>query len=243
MSTMNPSAPRHYGDDEVRQLIEHAAQLQQAGEPEDPEEGVTLAELEEAAAEVGIRPRYIQRAAALLGNPGAKADSAISRWLGVSPHRLIQGEIGDGDWNSLIVEIERIVGRGTVKATSRSAGSFVRPCKTLQWLSADRRTWICMTSSAGKTKIWVGDNRAGTLGSALGGGLAGAFVAGSMGVGFLGLGGALVLGALLFVGTTLLFTRLGSSLMSPGLERNEALESLVARVAGCVQPEYEGSGE
>ncbi len=31
--------------------------------------------------------------------------------------------------------------------------------------------------------------------------------------------------------------------MSPGMERSEALESLVARVAGCVQPEYEGSGE
>ena len=76
MSTRKPSAPRHYGDDEVRQLIEHATQLQQAGEPEDPEEGVTLAELEEAAAAVGIRPRYIRRAAALLGNPGAKADWA-----------------------------------------------------------------------------------------------------------------------------------------------------------------------
>lgn len=92
-------------------------------------------------------------------------------------------------------------------------------------------------------QIWAGDNRAGTLGSALGGGLAGAFVAGSMGVGFLGLGGALVLGALLFVGTTLLFTRLGSSLMNPAIKYSEALESLVARVAGCVQPEYLRSGE
>ena len=139
---------RHYDDDEVSQLLEHATQLQQAGEPEDPEEGVTLAELEEAAEEVGIRPRYIRRAAALLGNPGAKADSAISRWLGLSPHRLIQGEIGDEDWNSLIVEIERIVGRGTVKATSRSAGSFVRPCKTLQWFSADRRVTIIRVPAA-----------------------------------------------------------------------------------------------
>ena len=232
---------RHYGDDEVRQLLEHATQLQQAGEPEDPEEGVTLAELEAAAAEVGIRPRYIQRAAALLGNPGAKADSAISRWLGVSPHRLIQGEIGDGDWNSLIVEIERIVGRGTVKATSRPAGSFVRACKTLRWLSADRRTWIYMTSSAGRTEIRVGDNRASTLGAALGGGLGGVVIVSMHGS--LGLGGAVVLGFLLAVGTTVLFSGLGSRLMSPGLEHSEALESLVARVAGCVQPEYEGSGE
>lgn len=242
MSTRKPSAPRHYGDEEVRQLIEHATQLQQAGEPEDPEDGVTLAELEEAAAEVGIRPRYIRRAAALLGNPGAKADWAISRWLGVSPHRLIQGEIGDEDWNSLIVEIERIVGRGTVKATSRSAGSFVRACKALKWLSADRRTWICMTSSAGKTKIWVGDNRAFKLGSVLGVVVGVAFI-GSMGAGSLGLGGAIVLGVLLQVGTTLLLTRLGSSLMNPAIKRSEALESMVARVAGCVQPEYEGPGE
>lgn len=244
MSTRKPSAPRHYGDEEVRQLLEHATQLQQAGEPEDPEEGVTLAELEEAAAEVGIRPRYIRRAAALLGNPGAKADSAISKWLGVSPHRLIQGEIGDEDWNSLIVEIERIVGRGTVKATSRPAGSLL-PCKTLRWLSADQRTWIHMISNAGKTEIWVGDNRASTLGSVLGGSLGAVFIV-SMGhdAGSLwGLGAAIVLGVLLFVGSTLLFTRLGSSLMSPGMERSEALESLVARVAGCVQPEYEGPGE
>ena len=239
MSTTSPSAPRHYGDDEVRQLLEHATQLQQAGEPDDPEEGVTLAELEEAGAEVGIRPRYIRRAAALLGNPGARADSAISRWLGVSPHRLIQGEVGDEDWNSLIVEVERIVGRGTVKATSRSAGSFVRPCKTLQWVSADRRTWINITSSAGKTEIRVGDYQAATLGSVLGGVLAVAFFAvlWSMVADPLGRVGAIMLGFLVAVGFPLLFGMLGSNLKSPGIEGSEALESLVARVAGCVQPE------
>ena len=102
-----------------------------------------------------------------------------------------------------------------------------------------------MISNAGKTEIRVEDNRARTLGSALGGSLGAVFIV-SMGhdAGSLwGLGAAIVLGVLLFVGSTLLFTRLGSSLMNPGMEHSEALESLVARVAGCVQPEYEGPGE
>ena len=236
---MNPSSPRHYGDDDVRQLLERATQLQQAGEPEHSEEGVTLAELEEAAAEVGIRPRYIRRAAALLSNP-AKARFAI--FGRQSPHRLIQGELGDEDWNSLTVEIERIVGRGTVKVKSKSAGGFAGPCRTLQWRSTNGRTWICMTSGAGETRIWVGDYLADLLGAGLGGAAAGVFIALSIDVGFLGLGGALLLGALLGLGTALL-VKLGFKPMVAGIERGEALERLVERVASYAQPEYERLGE
>ena len=235
MSTRNPASPRRYGDDEVRQLLERATRLQQAGEPEHSEEGVTLAELEEAAAEVGIGPRYIRRAAALSSNPVGKPRFAI--FGRPSPHRLIQGEIGDEDWKSLTVEIQRFLGRGTVTITSGSAGGFAGPCKVLKWLSTNRRTWICVASGAGETRIWVGDYLADYLGSGICGVAAGVFIALSIDGGFLGPWGAVPLGALLFLGTRLLVT-LGFSRMSSGMERSEALESLVERVVSYAQPEY-----
>ena len=245
MPSMKPSSSRRYGDDEVRQLLKRATQLQQAGEPEHPEDGVTLAELEEAAAEVGIQPRYIRRAAAFVGNPGARANSAIAWVPGVSPHRLIQGEIGDEDWNSLIGELEHIMGEGTIEVTSRSAGSFAGPCKSLQWRSANGRTWVYLTSKAGRTKLWVGDeSAASTLVGVLGGSLAVLvpfFVARSMDAGFLGVVGAIMLGVLLILGVGVL--RL--NLMQPSVERSESLasESLVERIAHYAQPEYSRLGE
>ncbi|MCY4573650.1 MAG: hypothetical protein OXF01_12705 [Gemmatimonadetes bacterium] len=240
MSTRNPASPRRYGDDEVRQLLERATRLQQAGEPEHSEEGVTLAELEEAAAEVGIRTRYIRRAAALSSNPGAKPRFAI--FGRQSPHRSIQGEIGDEDWKSLTVEIERFLGRGTVTVMSGSAGGFAGPCKALQWLSANRRTWICIASGAGKTEIWVKDYLADLLGSGIGGVAAGVFIALSIDGGFLGPGGALLFGALLGWGTALLL-KLGFMPMLAGMKRSEGLETLVERVVNYTQPEYERLGE
>lgn len=237
---MSASSPRHYGDDEVRQLLERATRLQQASEPEPAEEGVTLAELEEAAAEAGIRPHYVRRAAALLSNTSAKSRFAVFRRM--SPHRLIRGEIGDEDWNALTVEMERIVGPGTVMVTSGPAEGSAGPGKTLQWLSTNRRSWICMTSGAGETRIWVGDYLAGFVGPVLGGSAAGTFIALSISGGFLGLVGAVPLGALMGWGIARL-ANLAFKPMVARIERSEALDRLAERVAGYAQPKHEQLGE
>ena len=242
ITSNKPAGPRRYGDDEVRELLERATRLEQATEPENEpsEDGVTLAELEEAAAEAGIRPRYVRRAAALLSNPGARARFGVLRRT--SPHRSIQGEIGDEDWNALTVEMERIVGPGTVMVTSGPARGSAGPGKTLQWLSTNRRSWICMTSGAGETGIWVGDYLAGFLGPVLGGSAAGTFIALSISGGFLGLVGAVPLGALMGWGIARL-ANLAFKPMVARIERSEALDRLVERVAGYARPENELPGE
>ena len=237
---MSASSPRRYGDDEVRQLLERATRLQQAREPEPAEDGLTLAELEEAAAEAGIRPRYVRRAAALLSSPGARARLAI---LGRQrPHRLIQGEIGNEGWNALTAEMERIVGPGTVTVRSGSAAGLASRGKTLRWLSTNGRTWICMTSGAGRTGIWVGDYLTDLLGPALGGVAAGAFVALSIDGGLVGLGGAVLFGALFGWGIGMLL-KLGFKRVTARSEQSEALENLVERVAGYARQGYERLGE
>ncbi len=185
---------------------------------------------------MGFRPRYIQRAAALLGDPGARSRFAIFRRQ--RPHRLIQGEIGDEDWKSLTIEMERILGPGTVMVRSGSAAGVAGPGKTLQWLSSNGRTWMCMTTGAGKTGIWVGDYLADLLGPALGGVAAGVFIALSIDGGFLGLGGAVLFGALFGWGIGMLI-KLGVKRVTAGIERSDALERLVERVTGCARPEYE----
>ena len=56
--------------------------------------------------------------------------------------------------------MERILGPGTVMVRSGSAAGVADPGKTLQWLSTNGRTWICMTSGAGSTGIWVERSKA-----------------------------------------------------------------------------------
>jgi hypothetical protein len=58
----DPVPPRIYGDKEVGRLLERATELQQGNAPAGSS-GLTLAELEQIAAEAGIDPRYLRRAA------------------------------------------------------------------------------------------------------------------------------------------------------------------------------------
>ena len=74
-----PDSSRQYSDREVRLILKSAVELQQrladlAGERAG---GMSLAELEQVAAEAGLDPTFVRRAAAQLDAPAAPSDRSI----------------------------------------------------------------------------------------------------------------------------------------------------------------------
>lgn len=77
---------RRYSDEEFALILRTASEVQAGPDPAPPRQGLTLSEIQEIAAEVGIDPDRVSKAAALL--PSATGEG-LSRLVGGHPrHRL-----------------------------------------------------------------------------------------------------------------------------------------------------------
>ena len=180
----DPGTPvRRYSEKEVGLILRRATELQRA-EPyaEDPT-GLTLAELQEVAGEVGIDPRYLRRAAAEL--EGGAAPGLLEGLAGAPVafvlERTVPGEFPESRFEELVPLMQSAtVGQGNASAVG----------KTLTWSSrSDTNTssqQILITSRQGETLVRIEERLAGFAGGVFGGMLGG--VGGGVG---LGLGGAL----------------------------------------------------
>lgn len=94
---------RRYSEDEFALVLRMASEVQAGPDPAPPQEGLTLSQIREIAAEVGIEPERVSRAAALL--PLAE-DSLVSRLIGGQPrHRLehsVPGVVPAGELGRVI---------------------------------------------------------------------------------------------------------------------------------------------
>ncbi|MDX1495191.1 MAG: hypothetical protein R3253_14075 [Longimicrobiales bacterium] len=196
--------PRLYGDEEIGRILKRATELQHR-EPQAPPAGVTLSELEEIAAEAGIDPSYLRRAA--LEVEAGHADPTIwSRLLGAElglfRETTLRGEVGDDGFERIVTAIQ---------AASKEHGQPSLLGRTLTWraetASKTRTVQVVVTSRDGKTHIRVEEN----LNQMASGLFAGVMVGGGVGIG-MGVGlplGLEVLGSVLFatlapVGTVVL---------------------------------------
>lgn len=249
MSSDPRTAIRRYSDKEVRRLLQEAAELQEeeAGHLRGGEgAGMTLLELQEAAAEAGIDPRYLQRAAARIdqgGKPGLAAAFAGTP-LTITVERAVRGELQDEDFERAVMDIQRAFsGSGNASMVGR----------TLMWKSdtMDHETslQVTITSRRGETTI-LAEERLHNLAAAL---HFGVVVGAGTGVG---------LGVGLSVGLTVLASPLFATLFPAGLigalyggvrhwlkkrgiGRRRELEDLVNRLAGYASQRAEleeGSG-
>lgn len=147
--------PRVYGDKEIGRILQRATDLQHQ-EPTAPAAGVTLDELEEIAAEAGIDPRYLRRAA-------LEVDSIVhgsSIWTRVAGDDLIlireielPGELQESGF-------ERIV--AVIQTQSREHGQPSLLGKTLTWraetANKTRTIQIVVTSRDGHTLVRLEEN-------------------------------------------------------------------------------------
>jgi len=144
--------PRLYGDKEMAKLLKRATELQQEeGTPGLPSSGLSLQELEEVAAEAGIDPRYLRRAAAELASGGREAEG----WekLTGEPLTLVQELVVPGE---LPAEgFERVL--GVIQRTCAEHGRPTLMGRTLTWQgenpSKSRTMMVTVSVRKGETHI------------------------------------------------------------------------------------------
>lgn len=177
------SVGRRYSEKEVGLILRRATELQRAEPSATNPEGLTLTELAEVAAEVGIDPVYLRRAAAEL-EPGSESGS-WAKLLGAAPgfvlERTIPGEFAESGFEELVPLMQAAtLGQGNASAVG----------KTLTWSSrSDTNTssqQVLVTVHEGETLIRIEERLSGFAGALFGGLMGG----GGGGVG-IGIGGAL----------------------------------------------------
>ena len=186
--------PRVYGEKEIGQILKRATDLQHEEPSASSAAGVTLAELEDIAAEAGIDPVYLRRAA-------MEVDSGVadpSFWVHITGEELmlvrdvtLPGELPDDGFERIVTAIQ---------SHSREHGQPSLLGRTLTWraetASKSRTIQIVVTSRDGHTSVRLEENLS-QLAAGIFGGATGGF---GIGIG-LGVGlpiGLEVLGSVLF---------------------------------------------
>jgi len=149
---------RTFSEEQVRALLDRAAELQ-AHEPEPPPAGaLTLGGVEQVAAQVGIPPEHVRKAVGELQPThqapvpqvgGEWRQKKSPKWDRLVSERVLDGEVSEAAFPSMVAEIQRyldLVGHASVMGG------------TLTWspaaLSEDtRKIVISVTSRGGKTVI------------------------------------------------------------------------------------------
>ena len=229
---------RRYSDKEVSALIKRATELQEedsAPRRGDSEVGMTLVELQEIAAEAGIDPKLIQRAAAQVDLP--RTLTIGERFAGgpllISVERVVPGELSEEAFSRIVPEIQRV-------ATGHGNASMVG--RTLTWSSEtsqrQRSFQVTVSAKDGETLIRAEERLHGLAGSLYGGLMGG--VGGGLGFGVGMPVGIEVLGSaafavafpLLVIGGAYLTAR--TILRKTGRERKRIMTDLVGHIADQV---------
>jgi serine/threonine protein kinase len=145
-----------YGDDEVREIIGRAAELQVENPTE--ERALSIGGLEQVAAEVGIPPARVREAIRELESapalPIAARDAApVFNWVKdrLTIDRTIDGEISESDHAALVRQIQSTL--GIVGHTSALEGSLTWSPAAVG--SEGRKVVVTVTPQAGRTHIHV----------------------------------------------------------------------------------------
>ena len=237
--------PRRYSDKEVGRLLKYATELQRSNEAGGPggheSRGMTLATLQEVAAEAGIEPRYIQLAAARIDGPEPTGlrDSLAGTPLLVRAERILPGELRDEDYEQIVTEIQM---------ATEVPGNTSMVGRTLTWRSETsdyqtRSLQVIVASRNGETRIQAEErlqSYAGALyGGVVGGGGMGIGLGVGFGVGLGALGSALFALAFPVALTSGLYVAMRQVMKSTGRKRRAEAEALVDRIARYVKPPSE----
>ena len=127
-------------------MLKRAAELQG---PTDTS-GLTLAELEQIAAEVGIDPAFVKTAATELEE--GRPDTGFHFWggpLSVDLERIVEGRVSEAKWEEAVAEIRRVF---------ETAGETGKVGRTLEWTHRNQtgeRMHVTVTPMSGQTRIRI----------------------------------------------------------------------------------------
>jgi hypothetical protein len=234
---------RRYGEREIGRILERAAEIQMGEPTAQGPSGMTLRELEEIAAEAGIDPRYLRRAAGEL-EAGDLDRTFWTRVVGspmsVALEAVVSGELPESGFERLVP----IIQQGT-----REHGQPSLLGRTLTWqaetASGTRSAMVVVSVRDGWTSIRIDERLHGMAGQLFGGLVGGAGVGAGMGIGMgVGLGalGSALLATAFPVATITIGYVAARELFRQSVERRRRLlsgllDALVAEVAlGIADP-------
>lgn len=151
----SPQTPaRRFGDEEIRRILQSAAELQERSSagPGAVGRGLTLEELRQVASEVGIDPRFVDLAASHVDVPtqrtGSRAAGGPTRW---HYRASVPGEIAQRD-------LDRIL--QVIRTTMHEKGEVAEVWGRIEW-SHDEvgSTIVGIASHDGTTEFDVTANR------------------------------------------------------------------------------------
>ncbi len=189
-----------YSEDEVALVLRRAAELQKRETLAEDPGSMSLPELEAVAAEAGLSPALVRRAATEIARPMGSQPEA-NPWLGGVTHLVIERTI-DGEYPQ--DELDRLL--EAVRSSSSGAGQVSTVGRTLTWSGALGTSQsvvltVTVTVRDGQTRLRLHANFAnlaggvfGGIGGGVGGGLGwtaflgGGLIAGPIGAIGLGVG-------------------------------------------------------
>ncbi|MBM4186536.1 MAG: serine/threonine protein kinase [Gemmatimonadetes bacterium] len=173
-----------YREPEVRAIVQRAAEIE-ATAPTDTG-ALTLGGIQRIAADVGIAPEHVERAARQVSTRSTNPEVPVNKFLGTPTRivieRLVDGEVDDREFAAIVDEVRTVVGNvGQASTLGRS----------LSWTSGvgpgqiQRAVSLSVTPVSGRTRIRLEENIgqvAGGLFGGLMGGIGGPSIAASIGL-------------------------------------------------------------
>jgi hypothetical protein len=137
-------ADRRYDEKEVGNILQRAAEIQAGLTPEGASDGLTLEDLQKVAAEVGIDPTVVDRAAREVrtGPPEKLVSGANTIML----DRTVSGVVTEEVWDEMVTRLRRHVGKpGRINAHGH----------TYEWWGGWDTGGLMLTTTSrhGKTRI------------------------------------------------------------------------------------------
>lgn len=223
--------PRRYGDEEISRILKRATEIQIADPSLSSPSGMTLQELEDIAAEAGIDPKHLRRAAMEVELPSPQP-SFLAKLVGgrleLELQTLVPGELNAEGFERVLSVIQQV---------ARHHGQGMLLGHTLTWqgesANGQRSLLVVVSARDGETQVRVEEKLQGFAGALFGGmvgGAGGAFV--GLGVGLGSTLGSAVLAAALPVGMVGLTYMAARSIYRNRLDaRRKFLTDLLDRIA------------
>ena len=147
---MEPDSQPLFNEREISVILKRAAEIQGADGPARAF-GLSLAELQQLAAEAGIDPHSVAVAAAEMGQH--HADEHRNLWGGpltLTLDRVVEGEVDEAAWEEMVAAIRR---------TFNNTGTVQSWGKALEWTHgtgpASTQAHVTVTPRDGRTRIQV----------------------------------------------------------------------------------------
>ncbi len=177
--------PRRYDDDEVARILKRATEIrrdQRLPVPSLQDEGLTLRELEEIAAEAGIDVAHL-RQAALEVDTGADHLGPMERFVGgpltVVHEAVVEGELDEEGFEAVLADLQKGLGEfGVPSLMARTLTWKNEPTK-----NGGRSTMATISSREGRTTLRIEESYQQVAGGLQGGLTAGGGVGLGVGLG------------------------------------------------------------